>query len=393
MRLLVLNLLRKPLRTFLTIFGLSVALFLFCFIESVIEAFNAGVNMASASRLVVSHRESLGFLLPMSYRQMIKQVEGVADTSAAVWFGGTAQETLSDGHKRDEFFPQFAEDLESTFKLYPEIVIPPDQFEALLADRGGCVLGDKIAQRLNKKVGDKLTLKSSLWVNDRNKADNSLWDFTVRAIYTTDSPSFDRTMMLFHWTYLDEARTYGNGTTGIFIIGMSDPTRYAEICKAIDDRFANTPYETRTQTEKAFNMQFVSMMGNFKLLFRSIGSAVALTMLLVSANTMMMSARERTREMGILKSIGFTDMHVFFLLVGEAMLIAALGGLLGAGGAYWAFNTAHINPKADFFPVFYLPLGSFFTALVIAAGTGLISGLVPAINGMRLKATDALRSV
>jgi putative ABC transport system permease protein len=393
MRLLVLNLLRKPLRTFLTVFGLAVALFLFCFIESVIEAFNAGVNMASASRLVVSHRESLGFLLPVSYRPMIQQMEGVSSASAAIWFGGTAQEQLSDGQKREDFFPQFAEDLESSLKLYPEIVIPADQLEALLADRAGCVLGDKIAERLQKKVGDKLTLKSGLWSNDRNKVDASLWDFTVRAIYTTDSPSFDRTMMMFHWKYLDEARTYGKGTSGIFIVGMSDPTRYAEICRAIDARFDNSPYETRTQTEKAFNMQFVSMMGNFKLLFRSIGSAVALTMLLVSANTMMMSARERTREMGILKSIGFTDMHVFLLLVGEALILAAAAAVLGAGGAYIAFNNLHLNPKADFFPVFYLPLGSFCTALLIAMATGLISGLIPAINGMRLKATEALRSV
>lgn len=393
MRLLLLNLLRKPLRTFLTVFGMAVALFLFCFIESVIEAFNAGVNMASASRLVVSHRESLGFLLPVSYRPMIQQVEGVAHTAVAVWFGGLAQEQLSNGEKREEFFPQFGEDLENSLPLYPELTIPADQVEALLADRRGCVLGDKIAERLHKNIGDKLTLRSTLWSNDFNNADPSLWDFTVRAIYTTDSPSFDHTMMMFHWKYLDEGRTFGKGTAGIFIVGMSDPTRYAEICQAIDTRFTNSPYETRAQTEKAFNMQFVSMMGNFKLLFRSIGSAVALTMLLVSANTMMMSARERTREMGILKSIGFTDMHVFLLLVGEALVIAAIGAVIGAGGAYVAFNYLHINPKADFFPVFYLPVSSFGTALLIAAATGLISGIVPAIGGMRLKATEALRSV
>jgi putative ABC transport system permease protein len=389
MRLLVLNLFRKPLRTLLTIFGVGVALFLFCFLEAVLDAFQVGVNMADASRLVVMHKESLSFNLPISHRAAIEQIEGVKRASNAIWFGGPYEEPTSSGAKKEDFFAQFAVDLDTYLASYPEIKIPPEQLRDVMSDPSGCILGEKLAQRLNKKIGDKLTFKGAIW----SKADGTPWDFTVRAIYSSDSPTFDQTMMLFHWKYLDEGRAYERGTATIFIVGIDDPNRYQQIASAVDSRFENSPGETRTMTEKAFNMQFVSMMGNLSLLLRSIGSAVVLTMLLVAANTMMMSARERTREMGILKAIGFTDGHIFRLLVGEALLIAMSGAVLGAGFAVLLFNVLGMNPKADFFPVFQLPVKSIFVALGIAAITGLLSGLVPAYTGMRMKATEALRTV
>jgi putative ABC transport system permease protein len=180
---------------------------------------------------------------------------------------------------------------------------------------------------------------------------------------------------------------------GVYLFAIDDPTRSAEIAASIDERFANSPYETRTMTEKAFNLQFVSMIGNFELLLRSIGSAVVLTMLLVSANTMMMAARERTREMGILKSIGFTDGHVFLLLISESLALAMFGALAGVGLAWLLANVLHYNPIPEFFPIFYLPGESVLAAVGVAAVTGLASGIVPATAGMRLRATEALRSV
>ena len=169
--------------------------------------------------------------------------------------------------------------------LYPEVKIPPDQLSELMDDQMGCLLGAKIAERLHKKVGDRLVLRSTIWTQ---KNSSSIWEFTVRAVYTSDSPTFDQTMMLFHFKRFDEARQFGQGGVGWYFVGIADPGRSAEISGKIDARFANSPYETRTMTEKAFNLQFVGMMGNFQLLLRSIGSAVVLTMLLVSANTMMM---------------------------------------------------------------------------------------------------------
>jgi putative ABC transport system permease protein len=200
-------------------------------------------------------------------------------------------------------------------------------------------------------------------------------------------------MMVFSQKRFDEARQFGKGYAGLYILSIADPERSSEVAAAIDSRFANSPYETRTMTEKAFNLQFIGMMGNFQLLLRSIGSAVVLTMLLVSANTMMMSARERTREMGILKAIGFSDGHVFLLLIGEALVISLLGALAGVGLAWLLANVLLYNPKPDFFPVFYLPGESMLVAVGLAALTGFASGIVPAIVGMRLKATEALRSV
>jgi putative ABC transport system permease protein len=390
MRLLLLNLCRKPLRTLLTIFGVGVALFLFCFLETVLTSFNAGVNMSDASRLVVQHKESIMFELPMSYRSMIEQTEGVTGVATASWFGALSQEPGPDGKKREEFFAQFAADIERYLLLYPEIKVSPEKFRDLMNDQMGCLLGVKIAERLNKKVGDRLVLRSTIWTQ---KNSSSIWEFNVRALYTTDSPTFDQTMMLFSLKRFDEARQFGKGSVGVYIVGIANPERSSEISAAIDSRFANSPFETRTMTEKAFNLQFVSMMGNFQLLLRSIGSAVVLTMLLVSANTMMMSARERTREMGILKAIGFSDGHVFLLLIAEALTISVLGALAGVGLAWLLANVLHYNPKPDFFPVFYLPRESMLAAVGLATLTGFASGIVPAVAGMRLKATEALRSV
>jgi putative ABC transport system permease protein len=389
MRLLILNLFRKPLRTGLTMFGVAVALLLFCFLETVLQAFSAGVDMADASRLIVQHKESLSFVLPISYRNTILQMDGVTHCAAMIWFGGPYDEPEPNGSKRQDFFAQFAVEFENYLPMYPEIKIPPEQLKELQADNQGCVLGDKVAERIGKKVGDRLTLKSTIWA----LPPDNLITFNVRAIYTTDSPTFDHTLMLFHFKYLDEARQFGKGSSGIFVAKMSDPNKYVPIASAIDTRFQNSPHETRTMTERAFNTQFVSMMGNLQLLLRSIGSAVVLTMLLVSANTMMMSARERTQEMGILKSIGFSDIHVALLLIGESMVICLIGALFGAGGSWMAINVAGLNPKPDFFPIFHMPNETLLYAFAIAAITGLLSGIVPAVMGMRLKTTEAMRSV
>ncbi len=389
MRLVFLNLFRSPLRTGLTVVGAAIALFLFCLIESVLFAFHAGVAMAGASRLIVQHKESIIFLVPEAYRSLITQIDGVKGVAMGMWFGGLYEVPLPDGGKRDEFFAQFAVDFDAYLAMYPEILVPPDQLRELMNDRTGCLLGDKIAERLGKKVGDRLPLRGTIWPTP----DSSPWEFTVRAIYTSNTETFDRTMMYFHYRYLDEEREFEKGMAGFYVVELTDPDRFTEVSAAIDDRFANSPYPSLTQSEKAFNMQFVSMMGNFELLLHSIGAVVVLTMLLVSANTMMMSARDRTREMAILKAIGFSDLRVFTLLIGEALAVAGLGVLIGVGGAYLLFDVLRWNPKPDFFPIFRLPESSVAMAAAIGMVTGFASGLVPALVGLRLKAVHALRSV
>ncbi len=389
MKLVWLNLLRSPLRTMLTVFGAAVALFLFCLLEAVLFGFEAGVAMAGASRMVVQHKESIIFLLPEAYYVPIGQVDGVKGIASGIWFGGLYDVPLPGGQKREEFFAQFAVDLEHYLPMYPEIEVPADQLRDMMNDRAGCILGDKTAARLGKKVGDRLPLRGTIW----NTPDSSPWEFMIRAIYTSRSETFDRTMLFFHYKYLDETREFAKGMAGFYVVELKDPDRFAEVAATVDRRFANSPYPTLTMSEKAFNMQFVSMMGNLQLLLRSIGFAVVLTMLLVSANTMMMAARDRTREMGILKAIGFSDGRVFFLLIGEAIAVAFLGALLGVGGAWGAINVARWNPKPDFFPIFRIPEASVLAACGIALLTGFVSGIVPALLGMRMKAVEALRSL
>jgi putative ABC transport system permease protein len=388
MRLILLNLARSPLRAGLTIVGTAVALALFCLLEALIHAFNAGVDMSSASRLVVMHKESLTQLLPESHLPAIRRADGVRRASLGVWFGGLYEEPLPGGRTRQDFFAQFAVDLDTYMAVYPEIAIPREQMEALRADRRGCLIGDELARRLGKRVGDRLALRGLIWA----KPDGSPWEFTVRAVYTC-ARTFDRALMFFHYRYLDETRAFGKGQAGYFVLELADASRSAEVGARIDDRFANSPHETKTLNEKAFNLQFISMLGNLRLLFRFIGSVVILTMLLISANTMMMSGRERTREMAVLKALGFSDGRVFRLLVGEALAVVLLGALLGAGGAWLGVNVLGWNPKRDFFPVFRVPGASLGAAVLIALATGLLSGLVPALAGLRLKAAEALRSV
>lgn len=389
MRLLWHNLWRAPARTGLTIVGTAIALALFCLLEALLASFNTGVEMASVSRLVVQHKESIGFLLPEAYREQLAQLDGVQTVAAGTWFGGLYEEPLPDGGKRQTFFPNFAVDLPAYLRLYPEIQVPPAQVEALERDQAGCLIGAATAQRLGKKVGDRLALRGMIWP----KRDSSPWEFTVRAIYTPSSETFDPTLMVFHHRYLDETRSIAKGLVNFYILGLHLPENYAAVAAAVDRRFANSPFPTSTMNEKAFNMRFLSMLGNLRLLFRFIGSVVIFTMVLISANTMMMSGRERTREMAVLKALGFPDGHVFGLLVGEAMAIGLLAFLLGAGGTFLVINGLGWNPKPDFFPVFRVPHVALLSALGIALATGLVSGLLPGLAALRLKPAEALRSL
>lgn len=389
MRLLWHNLWRAPARTGLTIVGTAIALALYCLLEALLASFNTGVEMASVSRLVVQHKESIGFLLPEAYREQLAQVDGVRTVAAGTWFGGLYEEPLPDGGRKQTFFPNFAVDIPAYLRLYPEIQVPPDQIEALLRDQAGCLLGAATAQRLGKRVGDRIALRGMIWP----KRDSSPWEFTLRAIYTPSSETFDPSLMIFHHRYLDETRSIAKGLVNFYMLGLHLPENYAVVATAVDRRFANSPFPTSTMNEKAFNMRFLSMLGNLRLLFRFIGSVVIFTMVLISANTMMMSGRERTREMAVLKALGFTDGHVFGLLVGEAVVIGLLAFLLGAGGTFLTINGLGWNPKPDFFPVFRVPQPALLSALGIAAATGLVSGLIPGLAALRLRPAEALRSL
>ncbi|MFO0980288.1 MAG: FtsX-like permease family protein [Planctomycetota bacterium] len=373
------NLMRNKLRTLLTIGGITIAMFLFCFLEAVLTGFTSGVDMSDASRLIVRNAVSLVQPLPIAYRERILKVPGVKDIGFACWFGGTYEA------KKDEFFGQFAINDEDYLRLYPEFQIPDEQRRAFLGERKACILGKKEAERLQKKVGDTIVLTGTIYFGT--------WEFIVRGIYQGTKENVDETMMLFHYQYVDDSMPENErGQVGWYVVQIDDPSQAAAVSTRIDDLFRNSAYATRTETERAFQLGFVSMMGNIQLLLRSIGAAVVFTILMVAANTMMMAARERTAEIGILKTLGFPDRTVFFLTMAEAVAIALFAGVLGCLGSKVLFDHVKFNP-GGFFPIFYVPWQSAIVGLIIAMVAGLVSGLAPAFQAARMPVALSLRKV
>ncbi|MEK7487062.1 MAG: FtsX-like permease family protein [Planctomycetota bacterium] len=386
MRLVFLNLFRNKISTLLTMFGIAIAIFLFCILETVLWSFTAGVEAADVSRLVVRHKESLVFPLPYSYVNKAK-VDGVLSISYGNWFGGVFEPD-------DKFFfAQFAIDMESYVPLYPEMKIPPEDFQSVLKDRRGCILGQRLADRLKKKVGDTLVLKGGIYFS---QDDGNNWEFTVRAIYTSDRPNFDQTIMFFHWNYLNEgwrAPESQKNLVGYLVLKIDDPAKTAEISKAIDKKFSTESERTLTMTEKAFNLEFVSMMGNLSLLIRFFGTVVVFTILLLSINTNMMNARERIGEIGLLKALGFSPRYIFKLYLSESLLLSFIGGLGGLAIAFLLINIMGWNPKPTFFSLFSVQPTTLVIGVLLSLFTGLISGITPAIVSSRMSASEALRSV
>jgi putative ABC transport system permease protein len=378
-RYVLANLGRNKLRTALTVGGVAIALFLFCFLEAVLAAFRSGVEMSDSSRLVVRNAVSLVQPLPIAYRERILKVPGVKDIAFANWFGANYEADKS------LFFAQFACDAENYLRLYPEYDLPPDEKKAFLAERKACILGKDIAEKLHKKVGDTLVLTGTIYYGT--------WEFIVRGIYKGTKAVADQSTMLFHYEYLDESRSENEkGEVGIYLLQLEDPTQASVVSARVDEVYKNSAYATLTETERAFNLEFVSMMGNVSFLLRSIGAAVVFTILMVAANTMMMAARERTAEVGILKTLGFPDRSIFLVMTVEAVAIAVLGGLLGCLGAKLLFEGVRFNP-GGMFPVFYVPWAAVVVGLVIALVTGIVSGLMPGVSAARMPVALSLRKV
>ncbi len=374
--LILRNLLRKKTRTVLTVGSIAVALFLYGLLVTIETALNAGVGVAGADRLVVRNRISLIMPLPFSYQERLRQMPHVVEAAFAQWFGGIYQD-------RKNFFPQFAIDPEPWKAVYPEYMIPDDEWRAFLADREGAVVGRTIADRFGWKVGDRIPLQGTIFAGT--------WEFNIRAIYEGARPEDDTSQFWFHWKYLDERVTFMEGVVGWYVIQIDDPDNAVVVAEAIDQRFANSPWETSTETESAFAAGFAKQIGNIRLIILSIGAVVLFTLLLVTGNTMAMAVRERTSELGVLKTLGFTDGRVLALVIAESILMALLGGAVGL--ALVKGFTLGGDPTGGMLSVFYLPPTQIGLGLVLAALVGLAAGAVPALTASRLRIVDALRRV
>ena len=370
------NLLRRKVRTGLTMGSFAVALFLFGILAVVRGAFHQGVDVAGADRLVVVNKVSFIQPLPLSYRDRLARIPGVTQVTFANWFGGVYQDERN-------FFPQFAIDRETYRQMFSEFVLPDDQWQAFLTDREGCIVGQALAERFQWKMGDRIPLKGTIFAG--------MWEFNIRGIYRGSRPQDDTTQFWFRWDYLDERRSFQKGFVGWYTVRIADPDDAVRVIKAIDQGFANSPWETKTDTEKAFAASWVKQMGNIELLLLSIGGVVFFTLLLVTGNTMAISVRERIRELAVLKAVGFSNSFVLVLILAETMVVAAVGG--GVGLALAKLFTLRGDPTGGLLPFFYLPLNVIALGFGVAMAVGLMAGILPALSAMRFRVTDALRKV
>ncbi len=373
------NLKRRKLRSSLTLLSVLVAFVLFGLLAAIKHALIGGVEMAGADRLVVRHKVSIIQLLPESYRARMERIEGVDIAAHQTWFGGVYQDPKN-------FFMQAPVEPEPFLEIVPEIVLPPEQKEAWLKTRTGAIVGRGSAERFGWKIGDKVPIRTPIW--EREDGGN-VWEFDIVGIYDGRDKGTDTTPLYFRYDYFDEARAYGKGEVGWYSIRVTDPDRAAEIAAQVDKEFENSAAETKTEPEGAFVQGWANQIGNIALIVAGIMGAVFFTILLVAGNTMAQAVRERTGELGVLKALGFTRAQILSLVLVESCLLTVCGGALGLGLA-WLF-VAGGDPTKGLLPMFFLPPRDIAIGFGISVALGLASGLVPALQAMRLRVADALR--
>lgn len=378
--LLFKNILRKKTRLLLTIGSFAIALFLFGILAIVNNSFNGALNsMAGVDRLMVQNRVSIIQPVPEAYKQKIEQIEGVKFVTYANWFGATYQEEKN-------FFPQYAIDEENYRKMYPEMKVSDAEWQAFLEDREGAIVGEKTAKRYGFKVGDRVPLTGVIW------GGGSSWSFNIRGIYTADKPDEDTSQFWLHWKLFDERRQFGKGSVGWYIVKIDNPDDAVRISKAIDTMFANSSTETKTQTEKEMMAGWAKQTGNIGLMITIIGSIVFFTLLLVIGNTMAMSIRERMRELAVLKAIGYTDTFVLLLVIAEALLVAAIGVVIGLALLFGMLPGIQ-KALGSFLQFVFLPTDKAIEGVAITLFIAFLAGIIPAINASRLRVVDAIRRV
>jgi putative ABC transport system permease protein len=380
-KLIARNALRHKLRTTLTVFGLVVAILAFGFLQTVIKAWYAGADTASNTTLVIRNATSLVFALPLSYAGKIRGIDGVKRVAYANWFGGVYKDPKN-------FFPQLAVSGESYLDIYPDFIVPPDQRKAFLRDRKGALIGRKLAEQYGFRVGDVIPLRGTIFPGQ--------WEFTVRGIYEGRTASTVTTQMFFHWDYLNEtllktAPRRAN-QVGVYVVQIDRADEAAAISAALDATFRNSLAETLTETEKAFQLSFVSMSEAIVVAIRLVSFVVILIIMAVMANTMAMSARERLSEYATLKALGFGPGFLATLIVGESLLLALTGGAIGIALLYPS-AAAFAARMGTLFPVFDVTPLTVLLQAGSALAVGMVAAVAPVLRAVRVNIVDGLRSV
>ncbi len=372
------NAFRNKRRSTLTVLSIAFSLLLLTLMMTIWRAFYLSDGSAESSeRLVVRHRVSLTFSLPGFYREKIRAIPGVVSVVPVSWFGGIYKD-----QKPENFFAQFGTDPDEFFKTFRDLQMPEDQIKAWQRDRQGVIVDNSLAKKYGWKLGDRIVLQGNIYPVDL--------ELNVRGIFHSVP---DNKSVYFNAKYVEEAVSFFKGQAGTFSILAASPADVSKIAATVDDMFRNSPQPTKTESEKAFGLEFVAMMGNVKMFILSICSAVVFATLLVSANTMAMSIRERTREVAVLKTLGFTKRGVLGLFVSEAVALSLGGGVLGAGlGWLMVYGLTHSPQFISFFPL-QVTLGIWIAALLTSGIVGLLSSAVPSYHASQINIVDGLRHI
>lgn len=373
------NLGRKKLRTLFTLLSVVIAFILFALLGGLNRAFSAGVELAGADRLVTTHKVSFIQFMPISYVARIEGVDGVRAVTHYTWFGGYFQDPRQQ-------FGLFPTNLEKLGDIYPEYEIPPDQGKRLMQNRTGLLVGRAMAELYGWEVGDRVPIFSSIFP----QRDGSFaWEFEIAAIFTGTGNTADEMQAFMHYDYFNEARQFGQDTVGWIVTRIEDPELADTVSGAIDARFANSPTETKTSTEAGFAAGFAAQFGNIGLIVQMILACVFFTLLLISGNTMAQAVRERTGELAVLKTIGFSNTRVIGMVLAESLLVAVAGGVIGLLlGELFVQGAA--SALAQFFPGLAMSAGTVASGLALAVALGLVTGAWPAWRAARLNVIDAM---
>lgn len=371
------NVWRRKFRTTFTLLSIFVAFLLFGILMTIRTAFSFGVEIAGLDRLVLINKVSLIMPLPLSYQTQLQQVPGVEMVTHQSWFGGIYQDPAN-------FFANIAVEPEPFVKIYKEFVIPSEQVEAWLADRQGAVVGKDLAARFGWTIGDRVPLQGTIYQPKSGQA----WEFNVAGIYD-GADGVDKTQFFFRYDYLSENSELGEGQVGWYVVKIADPAKSVELSRTFDEMFTNSSAETKTTTEKGFVEGFASQVGDIASIMIAISSTVLFMFGLVAAATMAQSVRERTSELAVLKTLGFSGGVILALVLAESLFIALFGGGLGLGLA-WLFVQGG-DPTGGMLPIFILPPRDLVVGVALMVLMGVAAGATPAVGAMRLRITDALR--
>ncbi|MSO56277.1 MAG: FtsX-like permease family protein [Acidobacteria bacterium] len=370
------NIWRKKFRTTFTLLSIFIAFLLFGILMTIRMAFTFGVDVAGLDRLMLIHKVTLIMPLPLSYQNRLRQTPGVELVTHQSWFGGIYQDPSN-------FFANTAVEPEPFLKIYKEVRVPPDQVAAWQADRQGAVIGRDLATRFGWKIGDRVPLTGTIFPPKQGQT----WEFNIVGIYDGDA-GVDKTNFFFRYDYLDENRTFGEGTVGWYVVKIADPSQSVALSRTFDEMFANSAAETKTTTEKGFVEGFAKQIGDISTIMIAISSTVLFMFGLVAASTMAQSVKERTSEFAVLKTLGFSGGSILALVLVESLFIAFTGGLLGLGLA-WLFVQG--GDPTGMLPIFILPARELAIGVGLMVLMGLLAGVMPAMAAMRLRITDALR--